>query len=201
MSNPTRRTLENSTLRERSGPPDPRIDALLVELGRCTTPQERSRVGARLATSGVPDDRIRPALVAMLADDPMNASAYLSALGDPRSVPDLTAALDRLLEAPVGDCAICQAEHLVAILTAVKLLGGAPSDEQLAAVDAAMDRAADLWVPLEDHWSIRRLPPDPFGCARARRPGRNDPCPCGSGKKYKRCHLGTDRDADRGADH
>jgi preprotein translocase subunit SecA len=21
--------------------------------------------------------------------------------------------------------------------------------------------------------------------------GRNDPCPCGSGKKYKKCHLGT----------
>ena len=20
--------------------------------------------------------------------------------------------------------------------------------------------------------------------------GRNDPCPCGSGKKYKKCHLG-----------
>ena len=20
--------------------------------------------------------------------------------------------------------------------------------------------------------------------------GRNDPCPCGSGKKFKRCHLG-----------
>src|SRR5919199_1435854 len=24
---------------------------------------------------------------------------------------------------------------------------------------------------------------------RARPPGRNDPCPCGSGKKYKRCCL------------
>ena len=23
--------------------------------------------------------------------------------------------------------------------------------------------------------------------------GRNDPCPCGSGKKYKKCCLGTDR--------
>lgn len=23
------------------------------------------------------------------------------------------------------------------------------------------------------------------------RVGRNDPCPCGSGKKYKKCHLGT----------
>ena len=27
------------------------------------------------------------------------------------------------------------------------------------------------------------------------RPGRNDPCPCGSGKKYKRCHGNTDSHA------
>ena len=27
----------------------------------------------------------------------------------------------------------------------------------------------------------------------ARGPGRNDPCPCGSGKKYKRCCLNRDR--------
>ena len=25
--------------------------------------------------------------------------------------------------------------------------------------------------------------------------GRNDPCPCGSGKKYKNCHLGKDQEA------
>jgi len=25
-----------------------------------------------------------------------------------------------------------------------------------------------------------------------KRPGRNDPCWCGSGKKYKRCHLESD---------
>ena len=25
-------------------------------------------------------------------------------------------------------------------------------------------------------------------CARAAKVGRNDPCPCGSGKKYKQCH-------------
>jgi len=24
------------------------------------------------------------------------------------------------------------------------------------------------------------------------RAGRNDPCPCGSGKKYKKCHLAQD---------
>jgi methionyl aminopeptidase len=31
--------------------------------------------------------------------------------------------------------------------------------------------------------------------APVRPPGRNDPCWCGSGKKYKKCHLGEDRAA------
>jgi len=31
--------------------------------------------------------------------------------------------------------------------------------------------------------------PTPYQRAR-RRVGRNDPCPCGSGKKFKKCHLG-----------
>lgn len=29
------------------------------------------------------------------------------------------------------------------------------------------------------------------------RPGRNDPCYCGSGKKYKQCHMTADLAADR----
>ena len=29
--------------------------------------------------------------------------------------------------------------------------------------------------------------------------GRNDPCPCGSGKKYKKCHLGREREKNIGA--
>jgi methionyl aminopeptidase len=32
----------------------------------------------------------------------------------------------------------------------------------------------------------------PEALARASRPGRNDPCWCGSGQKYKRCHLDAD---------
>jgi len=28
------------------------------------------------------------------------------------------------------------------------------------------------------------------------KPGRNDPCPCGSGKKYKRCCLGKKPNTD-----
>lgn len=30
---------------------------------------------------------------------------------------------------------------------------------------------------------------------RLKKTGRNDPCPCGSGKKYKKCHLPQDESA------
>ncbi len=33
------------------------------------------------------------------------------------------------------------------------------------------------------------VPPIAVSTSGAKRPGRNDPCPCGSGKKYKRCCL------------
>jgi len=36
--------------------------------------------------------------------------------------------------------------------------------------------------------------------APADRTGRNDPCPCGSGKKYKKCCLPKEKEARRGAE-
>jgi hypothetical protein len=35
--------------------------------------------------------------------------------------------------------------------------------------------------------------PQPPIATRTHQAGRNDPCPCGSGKKYKKCHLDADR--------
>ncbi len=37
------------------------------------------------------------------------------------------------------------------------------------------------------------LMPLPRGGGKSRKVGRNDPCPCGSGKKYKKCCLGKDK--------
>ena len=31
---------------------------------------------------------------------------------------------------------------------------------------------------------------------RLKQTGRNDPCPCGSGRKYKKCHLREDQEAE-----
>jgi hypothetical protein len=49
--------------------------------------------------------------------------------------------------------------------------------EELA---AGIDMALNGYDPLDDD-SVEMAPP-----------GRNDPCPCGSGKKYKKCHLESD---------
>jgi len=51
--------------------------------------------------------------------------------------------------------------------------------------DGAVDEAALRGrVPAA---TIRTAVADDFG--RAKPVGRNDPCPCGSGRKYKQCHL------------
>jgi preprotein translocase subunit SecA len=34
--------------------------------------------------------------------------------------------------------------------------------------------------------------PKPRPVISGQKVGRNDPCPCGSGKKYKKCHLNSD---------
>ena len=40
-------------------------------------------------------------------------------------------------------------------------------------------------VPVEPPDPVVAVPEPP---AAAQKPGRNDPCPCGSGKKFKKCH-------------
>jgi uncharacterized protein len=55
-----------------------------------------------------------------------------------------------------------------------------PTREEL--VDEALFAVQDLRVWWLDHGP--RIPPRRVGP----QPGRNDPCPCGSGKKYKKCH-------------
>ncbi|MBI3684609.1 MAG: SEC-C domain-containing protein [Acidobacteria bacterium] len=48
---------------------------------------------------------------------------------------------------------------------------------------------------LEDEEEFDDQPQQP--AVRVERPGRNDPCWCGSGKKYKKCHLASDEETDR----
>ncbi len=59
---------------------------------------------------------------------------------------------------------------------------------QLAEITAPADFAFTYKNLVFDRWTVR-IPQVAYGPASAAiRPGRNDPCPCGSGRKYKKCH-------------
>jgi len=90
-------------------------------------------------------------------------------------------------------------EELDELLFPIELLAGALPERERAAykpnewrrlVRDAEDTLADSVVRLADYWAIVRAPP---ATIRRDQPkvGRNDPCPCGSGRKFKQCHGRT----------
>ena len=45
-----------------------------------------------------------------------------------------------------------------------------------------------IWAAYDLRQLWRSLGPRVQAIVHGPQPGRNDPCPCGSGKKYKQCH-------------
>ena len=52
----------------------------------------------------------------------------------------------------------------------------------------ANDFGSAIWAVYDLHQIWQSLGPRTEPLSKAQEPGRNDPCPCGSGKKYKKCH-------------
>lgn len=61
------------------------------------------------------------------------------------------------------------------------------ADDPMAGFDVALDALVNAVVELADRTMGVRYKVDTVRRAEPK-VGRNDPCPCGSGKKYKRCH-------------
>jgi hypothetical protein len=152
------------------------------------TSSEVSRDGltAVLAGLGVRDDRVFEILLRQLEEEPDKAAASLAEYGDPAALPYLSRAFDRY-EIVERDSPFAN-HSAVEIEAAIEELGG----ELTAAQKAKFKRAV---APADGF--RRRLNAALEGATAApsrllRRPGRNDPCHCGSGKKYKKCHLPHD---------
>jgi hypothetical protein len=141
-----------------------------------------------LARLGVHDDRIYDRLVAFLREDSELGATYLAEYGDERALEPLSQALD---EAPLDEGGgLGVNHHLVELSEAIYTLGGELTDSQ----QSKLRRAEAI------HEESRRRSHPLFGARRGqgsrtykKKPledvGRNDPCPCGSGKKYKKCCL------------
>ena len=75
----------------------------------------------------------------------------------------------------------------LAIVDAAQLDAAEMSAEDMLTLDERFDLTYDLPDMLYDMYLQRLHDRRPAPARRADVPGRNDPCSCGSGKKYKKC--------------
>jgi uncharacterized protein len=75
----------------------------------------------------------------------------------------------------------CAADTELALTYAATIIRG-DADEIAQLRREATELIAPCVVLIDRFWKARRQPPE-----RKPKTGRNDPCPCGSGRKYKRC--------------
>jgi hypothetical protein len=160
----------------------------------------RDRLAGVMSRCGVHDERIYACLVETLQRTPELGANYLAEYGEARALDVLAHAFDTL---PLRDEEIPLANHVfIELRAAIEELGGqltAAQHQKFEAADAARRR-----LVAQMHWEVDppavpawRTPPQATSSAgprpptpsRARKLGRNAPCWCGSGKKYKKCHL------------
>jgi NADPH-dependent ferric siderophore reductase len=183
---------------------DMAIDACLEAYPTASNEDMRDGIASVLRRSKTKDERIYQTLLDFFEQTPELGGMYLADYGDPRAIPVISHMFDAL---PVDDRenAIMSNHVFVELRGAIEELGGqltaaqeakieradAPRRRFVAHMDAAVKRMAaqqrrtEQAAPILSHGT---------GAARQQRKlGRNERCWCGSGKKYKKCHLDLDR--------
>jgi SEC-C motif len=169
------------------------LEPALSAFASCRDPEGRSQLGDVLAHLRVRDDRVLDALVRNLEGDLSLATSNLVEYGDARALPALEAAFDA---APVADDGpdVESNNGVIDLAAAIEGLGGMLTSERRAKLDRELAARRDFRRLFRtaaqlasDEIDIPRAP-----ARRAPRPGRNDPCHCGSGRKYKKCHLASE---------
>jgi tetratricopeptide (TPR) repeat protein len=130
-----------------------------------------------LARCGAKSEVIFTRLCADFLEDPDLGAYLLASYGDARALPLLHEVLNAYtLEGEEGPLA---GQLVIEIEDAIRALGGELSPDQ--------QRKLDTVLGWRDAIFARSAP-----ARREARPERNAPCWCGSGKKYKKCHLAED---------
>lgn len=139
-----------------------------------------------LAKCGARDERIFPRLIEAWERMPELGTGLLGSYGDPAAVAYVQREFDRV--ASTSDES--ELADLLDAAEALDSLGAlTPAHEEIVA--RAKERVHGPRLPALVP-AAQVLP-----ARRRERPGRNSPCWCGSGKKYKRCHADADEQGER----
>jgi hypothetical protein len=159
---------------ESIGPPV--LEPALAAHAAAVSDRERFSLEGVLADIRVRDDRVLAVLLKVLERDPSDGAVLLDRYGDPAALPRLFAALDRCCRirggGPRANPGVLELAEAIE-----NLLGMLGPTQETRVLEEELDRL--LTFALD-------LPPTP---PRPRAPGRNAPCPCGSGRKFKKCCM------------
>jgi hypothetical protein len=171
----------------------------LTELGPAVAPallevleameDSDARIGllSALSRCGAKDERIFQHLLTLLETEPVHAAMDLASYGDPRAIDPLKRTFDVVAQTLPAEEGIFAGHDLVELEAAIADLGGTLEAHQ----QAALERATAAGRAFAE--AFNRLLATQSPARRTPRPGRNEPCWCGSGVKYKKCHAASDR--------
>lgn len=163
------------------------VPAALETLEVTDKPDGRLGLLSALSQSGVKDERIFQHLLKFLETDPDGAAMDLAEYGDPRAIEPLQRAFDRAAQGPVEE-GLLAGQVLIEIEGAIEELGGALDESQRAKLEQATASRRAVAAQFQQLLALQAKQ-----ARRHERPGRNEPCWCGSGVKYKKCHAASDR--------
>jgi len=168
------------------------LQPVLAAYDETTEYEERRSLCSILSESPVKNDTIYEILLRQLEENVEWGSVCLAEYGDTRALPHLQQALDEY--EVISDANNFLSDQAVfELCAAIQEMGGQLTLSQ-----------QHKWDKVRAHREVFRrrlgvlLPRelmDENTTQPRKKPGRNDPCWCGSGKKYKKCHLDADRAA------
>jgi uncharacterized protein len=140
-------------------------------------------------------ERFRAATARALDAGTLSIAARTTRTGRVDFLPWCSGFLDGVELAETAWFDVADAEELDELLHPIEVLADALPDVREAMKPAqwrervrdSAQRLDEAVMRLRDYWAIVRAPPATLR-REAPKVGRNDPCPCGSGKKFKQCH-------------
>ena len=154
-------------------------------------PEYRRSLCDTLTGLGIKNDQIFDIVLDYLEEDVEYGAMCVAVYGDPKALVYLQQALDEYEMEETDDPFAYQ--PVIGLCGAIKELGGqltpsqAEKHRQVMAHRAQYSDQIDAALNVLRNGNIEKSP--------RKKPGRNDPCWCGSGKKYKKCHLDADQAA------
>jgi hypothetical protein len=163
------------------------LEPTITAYPRARTEDVRLAFAEILANLGVKDDRILSILLGELLADPW-AAGLLVDYGDTRALEHLSRALDEC-EPSEDETDSPDDQPIIEYADAIKSLGGSLTPSQQEKVDTVVRNRQSFREHLKMHAADLA---EIQASQHLAKPGPNEPCPCGSGKKYTKCHQEQD---------